>query len=160
MSALTAREARLLSSFACRVRHGSERLPGLLLEQGDDTRQDFIQEIEWESFDFLPMPCCQVEHAWLIASDDPCRLRTGECDREAKSPGEIATRRDRQDDGELRSPIELGWGNNQHRTVSLLLVSRCWIEGDAVDIAAIHSGSRPTASASSHSRSSAEGGME
>lgn len=137
-----------------------ERQPRPLLEEGHHARQNFIQQIGRQCFDFVAMPCCQIEHAWLITADNPRRFRARKRHSEARTPGEVTSLRNWQNHGELCGQVELGWRNNEHGTVSSLLMSRCWIEGHTVNVAAIHSNSRPTASASSHSCSSADAGWE
>ncbi len=57
------------------VNPNGEWQPRPLLEQGHHARQNFIQQIGRQCFDFVAMPCCQIEHAWLIAADNTRRSR-------------------------------------------------------------------------------------
>jgi hypothetical protein len=88
---------------------------------------------------FLPPRAARIESAGLVAPDDPCRFGSvpGQRHGEPCRPREITATRDRENHREFRNPVERLWRRDKHRTAALLLVSRCRIETDEPDFAAL-----------------------
>lgn len=133
----------------------------LSLEDGRQSSHDLINDRGRNRLQPPSHAGLQIQSARLIAANHARGLRahSHQRDRETGSACEIAAGRDRQYDGNAGQTIERRRLDDQNRARALLFVSLGRIEGDEIDIPAIHhNSSLPTDGASSHCRSSADKG--
>lgn len=125
------------------------------MEQRDGAGKDFVENFGGKVIDFLARSRLKIEDAWLIAADYAGGADAGDGHGESDAAGKVAPTGDGQNNGRSRDLVEFGWGNDENGSTALLFMAGRRIERYEVDIAALHRSSRPTAGASSHSRSEA-----
>ena len=84
----------------------------------------------------------------------------GERDSKTEAAGELSSAGDGQDNRQFGSLIERGGRDDKDGTMALLFVTEGGIERHGVNVSSFHRSSRPTAGASTHSRSSGGSGCE
>ena len=95
-----------------------------------------------------------IEEAGLVAAHDSVGLNAGERDSKTEAAGEFSAAGNGQDNRRSGGLIERCGRDDEDGTMTPLLVTDGGIERHGVDVSTFHRSSRPTAGASTHSRSS------
>ena len=132
----------------------------VLLKQGDGFRQHFLQQFGGQGVDFSAVAGFDIENAGLVASHYSAGSNAGERDNKTDAAGEFSPVGNGQDNRQFGGVIERGGRDDEDWTMAVLFVTEGGIKRHSVNVSSFHSSSRPTAGASTHSRSSGGCGCE